>query len=304
MKNNKNKKIPVIFDTDIGTDIDDCWALGILLNSPEFDVKLITTATGNTTYRAKIVAKFLEIAKRTEIPIGIGITDKNDFQPQADWVSNYDLKKYPGAVLEDGVGAIIDTIMKSDKKITLIATGALKNIDSVLEREPKIITKSKFIGMHGSVRVGYLGKSTPDVEFNVASGIEACRRVFETEWDITITPLDTCGLVTLSGDRYKKILTSSNPTTQAIIENYKAWVKKSPIHKKLDADSESSILFDTVAIYLALSEELIRIENLGIKVTNKGKTVIDEESNILRVATSWKDLEGFKDFLVERLLLG
>ena len=43
------KKIPVILDTDLGTDIDDSWAIAYMLKCPELDVKLITTATGDTT---------------------------------------------------------------------------------------------------------------------------------------------------------------------------------------------------------------------------------------------------------------
>jgi len=39
------KKILVILDTDIGIDIDDTWALGLLLKCPELDVKLITTTS-------------------------------------------------------------------------------------------------------------------------------------------------------------------------------------------------------------------------------------------------------------------
>ena len=65
--------IPVILDTDIGFDVDDVWALAFLLRCPELEVKLITTTTGDTHYRARIVAKLLEIAGRTDIPIGIGI---------------------------------------------------------------------------------------------------------------------------------------------------------------------------------------------------------------------------------------
>jgi len=45
-------KIPVIFDTDIGSDIDDTWALAMLLRSPELHPILITTESRNTTYRA------------------------------------------------------------------------------------------------------------------------------------------------------------------------------------------------------------------------------------------------------------
>ena len=33
-----NEKIPVIFDTDICDDIDDTWALALLVQSSEFDV--------------------------------------------------------------------------------------------------------------------------------------------------------------------------------------------------------------------------------------------------------------------------
>ena len=73
----QNKKIPVILDTDIGTDIDDTWALAFLLKCPELDVKLITTASGDTFERAKIVAKILEIAGRTDIPIGLGLPLEN-----------------------------------------------------------------------------------------------------------------------------------------------------------------------------------------------------------------------------------
>jgi len=54
-------RIPVILDTDIGTDIDDTWALAMLLRCPELDVRLILSDTGNTEYRARIIARLLGI---------------------------------------------------------------------------------------------------------------------------------------------------------------------------------------------------------------------------------------------------
>lgn len=54
--------IPVIFDTDIGDDIDDTWALMTLVKSPQFDVKLVTTTCGKAEYRAKVIAKLLTAA--------------------------------------------------------------------------------------------------------------------------------------------------------------------------------------------------------------------------------------------------
>ena len=90
--------IPIILDTDIGVDVDDVWALAMMLRSPELDVRLITTATGDTVYAARIVARLLEIAGRTDIPIGIGIPLQGTSQPHADWVKDYPLENYPGTV--------------------------------------------------------------------------------------------------------------------------------------------------------------------------------------------------------------
>ncbi|MGA2258608.1 MAG: nucleoside hydrolase, partial [Thermoguttaceae bacterium] len=55
-------KTPVVLDTDIGDDIDDTWALALLLRSPELDVQLITTTCGKAEYRAKIIARLLTVA--------------------------------------------------------------------------------------------------------------------------------------------------------------------------------------------------------------------------------------------------
>jgi len=104
-------KIPVILDTDIGSDIDDTWALALMLRCPELDVKLVTSATGDTIYRAKLIARMLEVAGRSDIPVGVGLRQGGAPGPQAPWVAGYDLGRYPGPVHEDGVGAMIGAIL-------------------------------------------------------------------------------------------------------------------------------------------------------------------------------------------------
>ncbi|MFH1267054.1 MAG: hypothetical protein ABIK89_15110, partial [Planctomycetota bacterium] len=65
--------------------------------------------------------------------------------------------------------------------------------------------------------------------------------------------------------------------------------------------TQSSTLFDTVAIYLALNESLIEMEELPIRVTDEGFTVIDQDARKAHCAMRWKSLDGFKDDLVTRL---
>ena len=66
------KPRPVILDTDIGTDIDDTWALAMLLASPELDLRLITTVSGDVRYRGDLCAGLLAVAGRRDVPIGLG----------------------------------------------------------------------------------------------------------------------------------------------------------------------------------------------------------------------------------------
>ena len=296
------EKIPVILDTDICDDIDDTWALAMLLQSPEFDVKLITTAVGDTPAKTKVVAKFLQTAGRTDIPIGTGLTtaDMNQGHRQDEWVKDFDLSKYAGKIYPDGVQAMIDTIRKSPQQITLIAVGPLPNVAAALEREPNIVQKVKFVGMHGSVHRGYGGKSQPQREYNVVSFIKASQTVFTAGWDMTITPLDTCSLVVLKRDKYKKVLESNDPIAKAVIDNYRVWLKSGKMNEA-DVNVKSSTLFDTVAVYLAMSSDLLEMENLGIRVTNDGMTAIDEKAKKVNCATKWKNLDAFENFLVVRL---
>lgn len=101
-------KIPVILDTDIGGDIDDTWALAYLLKCPELDLRLIVCSMEDTRYKAKIVAKLLEVAGRTDIPIAIGPATQYDrsHKTQTAWVKNYDLQTYPGTVYANGAAAL------------------------------------------------------------------------------------------------------------------------------------------------------------------------------------------------------
>jgi len=297
-------RVPVILDTDIGDDIDDTWALALLLRSPQLDVRLINTDYGNTVYRAKIVAKLLEVAGRSDIPIGIGLKENDREGGQAEWVKDYDLSRYPGTVHEDGVKALIDTVMSSKEEITLIAIGPPPSLAAALGREPRLAARLRLAGMYGSLHRGYGGKPKPEAEWNVRADVAAARVLLAAPWkEAILTPLDTCGLVQLDGDLYARIRDSRDPLLQAVVENYRVWC---PHHEWCAKDSEhvsakSSTLFDTVAVYLAASRDLVETETMGVRVTSDGMTVPDPAERPWQWATRWKSLEAFETLLVDRL---
>jgi inosine-uridine nucleoside N-ribohydrolase len=194
---------------------------------------------------------------------------------------------------------MIDVIMGSPQPVTLICIGPMPNVAAALEREPRIVQRARFVGMDGSVRLGYAGAKTPCAEWNVKSNPAAAKKGLSAAWDITITPLDTCGLVTLDGVRYQRILQARGAVATTIVENYRLWSKAGK--KESEAEQHSSILYDPVAVYLAFSRRFCKMERLGIRVTDDGLTVIDDQAKHMDVATEWISLEGFRDLLVERI---
>lgn len=296
--------VPVILDTDIGDDIDDTWALALALKSPEVDLRLVVTDYGNTEHRARIVARLLEVAGRTDVPIGIGLKQHDKESPQAEWVKGYDLSRYPGRVLKDGVQAIVDTAMASPVPVTLVSIGPPPNVEAALAREPRLAGKLRLAGMYGSIRRGYGGKPSPEPEWNVKASPAAARALLSAPWaQAVVTPLDTCGLVQLKGERYARVRDSKDPLARAVIENYRLWCPrqewcaKDPEHVAL----KSSTLFDAVAVYLAFSRDLVKTERLGVRVTDEGSTVPDPAGRPLDWAVEWRDLDAFEEWLASRI---
>jgi hypothetical protein len=65
-------RMKVLLDTDIGTDIDDAWALGLLIASPNVDLVGVTITDGDTAARAKVACKLLHVTGRDEVPVAVG----------------------------------------------------------------------------------------------------------------------------------------------------------------------------------------------------------------------------------------
>jgi inosine-uridine nucleoside N-ribohydrolase len=295
------KPIPVILATDIGDDIDDTWALGFLLRCPELDLKLVLGEYGKSQYRAKLIAKFLQTVGRSDVPVGLGAdADPRGEGAQAGWIRNYDLNSYPGPLHRDGAQALIDTINQSPDPVTVICIAPMPNLAAALARDPQIARRARFVGMCGSLRVGYNGSKTVSAEWNVKADANACQAVFAAPWEKTITPLDTCGLVNLDGQRYRRLCDSKDPVAMTVIENYRLWSKANN-NQDAAAQTHSSILFDTVAVYLACAQDFCRMENLGVRVSDDGFTTIDEKGNRVAAATAWLNLDAFRDLLVARL---
>ena len=298
------KKIPVILDTDIGSDLDDSWALALLLKCPELDLKLVTTEEGDAVYKAKLCAKMLQAAGREDVPVGLGITTNGDVPNIADWVENYDLSSYPN-VIEDGVQAIIDTVMSSEEKVTILAIGPFKTLAAAVEREPRIAEKSKILGVCGNIYNGaaaeYNWYPVLGSEANIAADLDSYRKTAEREgWEVEMVPLDLTGNLYLVPELYSKVEEKrhTDPLIAALMECCEIWYK----NMNFNFYGQSSCLFDTAGVYAAFTHENMEYQTLPLKVTDDSLTLINfKEGKEMEVAIRWYDKQKFYDFLVKRL---
>lgn len=300
--------IPVILDTDIGTDIDDTWALAQLIRCPELDPGLILTGAGDIPFRTAVTARFLEVSGRTDIPIGRGVdawgTDASH-RNQDPWIKGYDLAAYPGEIAEDGVGRMIRIIEESPVPVTIIAIGPAVNLAAALERAPSIASRCRLVGMFGSFEVGYSGALPASAETNVRLAPGAFRAVMAAPWmDVLLTPLDTCNFAVLDGENYHRIWSATgDPVLRALIENYCLFAPRVTWMHCDFFTRRSTILFDCVAVYLAYAEDFVKTEAVRFRITDDGFTVRDDAGEFTaRIALEWRDLAAFHNHLTARLL--
>ncbi|KAL0477934.1 uridine nucleosidase [Acrasis kona] len=252
----------VIIDTDIGSDIDDSWAIAFLLklhllstkgftedadhkiltsqgvlHQPNVEVQMILSCTGNAKYRSELIAQLLKSANlQKQIPIGFGAIDERNPNlshpnPLIAMCSHDFFDSYDGIHYEDGIRQAVSIIMSNKdyqtNPIILLSLGPTTNIDKMLEMEPDIKDRVHLIGMYGSFVLGYRGKVGPHAEYNAKYDVKASRRVFDTKWNkFTIVPLDTCGVFTLSGKPFKKIsgMREDDPIINTLLSQYEHWL--------------------------------------------------------------------------------
>jgi purine nucleosidase len=133
---------PVLFDTDIGNDIDDAVALAYLLAQKDCELVGITTATGDTAKRAALCEVICRAAGRDDIPIHAGLSGPLLYgreQGVAQYAAIESLlhrRDYP-----TGFGALEflrSAIRSRPGEMTLLAVGPMTNIGALFAADPEL----------------------------------------------------------------------------------------------------------------------------------------------------------------------
>jgi purine nucleosidase len=250
----------VIFDTDIGDDIDDAYALGFLLRSPEVQVLGVTTAFEDTHLRARLATRFLNAAGRGDVPVyeGPKTAGKSHFT-QSKWAEGTPDRTYP-----DAIEFVLDTIRRDPGQVTLVAVAPLTNVGALIAKDPKTFSKLKrVVLMGGSVGHGYGNKEQADAEWNIVNDIAAAKALFGSGVPLYVMPLDSTR-IPLDIARQAEVFGKKTGMTKALEELTAEW--------SVATNQKSPTLFDVVAAAYAVKPEVCPTTTMRIEVDDKGFT--------------------------------
>ena len=262
-------RIPIVYDTDIGNDIDDAFTLAFLLQSPEFDVRAVTTSRFESETRARLAWKLMRLYGRTSIPIASGADDAllhPQYRPPApQFGALTDADGLPPGAAHKGVALLVDTLLRAERKLTVVTVGPLSNVALALKTDPRVRDRiERVVLMGGAVDMG-------QAETNIVNDIGAAAIVFAADLPVIVAPLDVTRDLHLTGADLAKITESKVPATiqlAGLLRRWQTWrVGRDPV------------LHDLLPLIALLHPEWCRFED--------GKVEVELTSSLTRGITKF-----------------
>ncbi len=278
---------PIVLDTDIGSDIDDAFALALVIASPELDLRAVTTVSGDTHARARLAARMLWEGGRRNVRVAAGEPGTKSDLAQTRWADGFSSASLLSEKAVDLLKAEID---RGHGEVVIVAIGPLTNVAALLKQYPREKKKIKrIVLMGGSIARGYYPGSGPTAEGNIASDVTAARIVLSSGIPILMAPLDVTARLQLDATHCQRIFAHSTPLTNALHAAYTLWGQATPT------------LHDPMAVSLVIEQHLCDTRPLAVEIDDHGMTRSVKGRRPNAVVAMESDPARFIDFYMSRV---
>lgn len=303
-----NKLPKIILDTDVGDDIDDAFAILLMIQSYEFDVLGITTVFRNARQRAHM-AKYLVNSLGANIPVYQGCdypiisdpeklnTEEIRKKEKRDRFGMYQLPQWKDemeeAKYEEGnaVDFIIEQVHKYPHEVILCGIGPLTNFGIALRKDPTIIPLIKeFRLMSG-------GRNITFSEWNVYCDPEASYIVYNSGVPTVEIGIDTTHVAALSKQDIEDLKNSKSIAIQTIYDMMMKWFE----HYQFAAP----VMHDPIAVATIIRPEFCTYEMhpMDIELHNPrgGSIENPNKKHLIKISTGI-DVRKFLDYFKSLIL--
>jgi purine nucleosidase len=250
---------PVVFDTDIGTDVDDILALVLLAKAPELKLVGVTTVYGDTNLRAKIAIRTTQMLGRDDIKIVPGerlpVSGRQVHWAghEGEGIANLDAIEIKHE--QSGPHYICETADALNGELEVIATGPLTNIARAITEAPTSCAKIKHLFVMGCSF--WMNRA----EHNVKCDADAARIVFASGIPMTVISLDLTLRVWLGKDELPRVAALPNGLGPLLENQLIRWWEYRHV--------EGSSPHDPLAALMMVRPDLFRFENWDIEVRDE-----------------------------------
>jgi purine nucleosidase len=261
--------IRAILDTDIGTDVDDCLALALILGSPEFALEGVTCVYGDTELRGRMVRKLLALRGRDDVPIRLGARPPLLGLREIHWVGHegkglLDAEDHVvGFSPEHAADFIVRTVMDKPDQIHLLAIGPLTNVALAMAKEPRLAAHLAHLTIMGGALRGPDSLGLAVAEHNIVCDPEAAQIVLSSGAAMSLVPLDVTTRCSIRPDHVARLRAVGDPFHDAVadqVERYPWFVKKG-----------STFLHDPLAAAIVIEPGLVETVPLHVAVETQGR---------------------------------
>ena len=294
---------PVLLDTDIGTDVDDAIAIGLILASPEINLRAVTIVSGDTQLRGRIARKLLLLGGRPDVPVAAGVREPVLRQRSFLWLGHEGRRIVePDEELRladaHAVDFLIDTLLRHRPHVVTI--GPLSNLAVAIMKEPAVITSIP----HLTVMGGLLQRDPdmPLLDYNLGSDAEAAVVVLNAEIPTTLVPVDTTCKVFFTGAELARLRATRSQLVQTLCAAIEVWA---PIQRALSSFQPEAVAFlhDPLTVAVLIDRAFLTFERLRLRpaiVDGNFLLVPEPGAPEFEVAVA-VDAPRFVGFLLERL---
>lgn len=312
--------LPILFDTDIGSDVDDAIALGLVLAAPEeLELVAVTTVGGRAATRARIAARLLGIAGRTDVEVCAGEVVPILRSPEAfGWWGHEErcFQDGPDAPVTDEPAA--ERIVRAAREtpgLEIVAVGPMTNVARAVALDPGLPGRvAGLTVMGGHLRQVAVGAKVcdPGIDYNLCSDAEGSMAVLGAGFRTRLVTADVTLQTWLRSADLEK-LAAAGPAARAIAHQVRLWtpVQHTIFVERLGgtlADDNVAFLHDPLTVLALFDESSLTFEELHIVPTIERRVFRTREVDAslglglpMRAATA-VDADRARDQIVERLL--
>jgi len=274
--------VPTLYDTDIGDDIDDAWALSVCIRHPRIELLGVTTVHRDTELRAAQARLLLELAGMERVPVVAGSRDALDRifpltrNCQADVLSPEDEERLRRG-RADAVRFLAEMV-DAHPGCTLLPVGPFTNIGRLIVEFPESFAKVGRLVVMG----GHLIPDRPEPEYNASVDPRATRLMFQAGKPLLMVGLDVTLRCVMTPDELREIEAKNTPLANAIMTMTRLWQQHvSPPGGPL----RTPCIHDPLAALVSVEPSFVCTEMARIEIDEEGRCVRTEGEPNVEIAT-------------------